>query len=269
MDTSKATISVSDLEKLLADPSKLKVLDCSTQMGREAGDCPRIEFLKSHIPGAIFLDLDNLKDQKSDLPYMMPSEAQFIGAMKCHGIKLSDTVVCYDGGPTQFFGYRAAWMMKTMGHPSVFVLDGGFPAWKKEGKKVEATDASACNDDFAYKQNPDKIKNFDQIQEWVSNTDSFQLLDARGPPMFEKGNIPGSTNVPFSKFVNMENKTMKSAEDRTAAASESGIDLTKPIVVSCQGGIAATCLFGALSDIHKSDLALYDGSFAEYSKKAN
>ena len=171
MDQKKATISVTDLEKLLGEPQKVKILDCSTQMGRE--DCPRIEFLKSHIPGAIFLDLDNLKDQKSDLPYMMPPEALFIQKMKCHGIKLSDTVVCYDGGPSQFFGYRAAWMMKTMGHPSVFVLDGGFPAWKKEGKAVESTDSGANADDFGYKLDSEKIKTFDQIQEFVGNTESF------------------------------------------------------------------------------------------------
>ena len=103
----------------------------------------------------------------------------------------------------------------------------------------------------------------------MSNTEGFQLLDARGPPQFTGGNIPGSVNVPFSKFVNMETKTMKTTEERTAAALESGIDLSKPIVVSCQGGVAASCLFAALSDIHKSDLALYDGSYAEYSKKAN
>ena len=128
-------------------------------MGRQ--DCPRIEYLKSHIPGAVFLDLDNLKDQKTDLPYMMPSEAAFVGAMKCHGIKLSDTVICYDGGPSQFFGYRAAWMLQTMGHPNVSVLDGGFPAWLKDGKAVEATDASASADDFAYKLDSEKIASFE------------------------------------------------------------------------------------------------------------
>ena len=48
-----------------------------------------------------------------------------------------------------------------MGHPSVYVLDGGLPAWKKAGKPTHARDASATADDFAYKLNPDKIKNFD------------------------------------------------------------------------------------------------------------
>lgn len=87
--------------------------------------------------------------------------------------------------------------------------------------------------------------------------------------MFAQGNIPGSVNFPFSKMINMETKTMKSQDERAAAAKEAGIDLEKDIVVSCQAGVAATCLFGALSDIHKGKLSMYDGSFSEYSKKAN
>ena len=67
----------------------------------------------------------------------------------------------------------------------------------------------------------------------------------------------------------MDSKTLKSKEERATAASEGGLDLDKDIVVSCQAGVAAACLFGALSDIHKGKLAMYDGSYAEYSKKAN
>ena len=152
------TISVADLEKKIGTAG-VKILDCSTQMGRQ--DCPRIEYLKSHIPGAIWLDLDNLKDHKSDLPYMMPNADTFIATMKCHNIKLSDNVICYDGGPSQFFGYRAAWMLQTMGHQNVQVLDGGFPAWLKEGKATESTDKEVKDEDFAYKLNPDKIKDFE------------------------------------------------------------------------------------------------------------
>ena len=104
----------------------MKVLDCSVSMGRQAGDCHRINFTKSHIKGALFLDLDNFRDHTTDLPFMMPSEKQFIDTMKRLNVKLSDKVVCYDTGAMQLFGYRAAWMFQCMGHPDVQVLDGGF-----------------------------------------------------------------------------------------------------------------------------------------------
>ena len=92
---------------------------------------------------------------------MMPSEEEFINGMKRLNIKLTDTVICYDGGPMNLFGFRAAWMFNTMGHPSVYVLDGGFAAWVKEGKEVESSDASASAGNFAYKLNPAKIVSFE------------------------------------------------------------------------------------------------------------
>lgn len=66
-------ISTEQLEAILGNEN-LRVLDCSVAMGRQAGDDHRVGFMKSHIKGAQFFDLDNLKDHKNDLPFMMPSE---------------------------------------------------------------------------------------------------------------------------------------------------------------------------------------------------
>jgi thiosulfate/3-mercaptopyruvate sulfurtransferase len=102
-------ISTEDLKGLLGQ-ADVKILDCSVAMGRPEGDCCRINFHKSHIQGAQFLDLDNLRDMKTDLPFMMPNEKAFCDRMKVLGVKMSDRVICYDTGAMQFFGYRAAWM---------------------------------------------------------------------------------------------------------------------------------------------------------------
>jgi len=66
--------------------------------------------LTTHIKHAIYIDLDNLKDHKTDLSYMLPDEKFFIDAMKRHNIRTTDRVVCYDTGANQFYGYRMAWM---------------------------------------------------------------------------------------------------------------------------------------------------------------
>lgn len=52
-----------------------------------------------------------------------------------------------------------------------------------------------------------------------------------------------------------------------AVFAEAGVDLSKDITLSCQGGVAATVVYGSLKDIAKGKLAVYDGSWAEYSKK--
>lgn len=126
---SAPTISTEELSNLIGK-GNVKILDCSVSMGRQEGDCHRVNFHVSHIKGAQYLDLDYLKDMRSDLPFMLPSEKAFVDRMKVLGVKMSDHVICYDTGAMQFFGYRAAWMFKAMGHPNVQVLDGGFPKWK-------------------------------------------------------------------------------------------------------------------------------------------
>ena len=145
---------------MLGSP-KLKILDCSSSMGRQPGDCQRLNFTKSHIKGALFLDMDYFKDLKSDLPFMLPSEQYFIEIMKNLNVKLSDKVVCYDAGPTNFFGYRAAWMLQAMGHPNVCVLDGGFKQWVDEGKPTDSCEGTPAEEDFGYKIVPEKLKVLD------------------------------------------------------------------------------------------------------------
>lgn len=76
MDSQITLISTDELSNII-DDSNLRVLDCSVGMGRQPGDDQRLEFLKSHIKGAQFVDLDYLKDMKTSLPFMMPSDAQF------------------------------------------------------------------------------------------------------------------------------------------------------------------------------------------------
>jgi len=73
-------------------------------------DCSRINFLKNHIKGAQYLDIDNLRDKSTEIPFMLPDEKTFSDRMKVLNDKLSDRIICYDTGDMQFFGYRAAWM---------------------------------------------------------------------------------------------------------------------------------------------------------------
>ena len=147
------------------DPS-LKILDCSSQFTRSANDCFRVNFNREHIPGAKLLDMDTFKDMRSDLNYMMPDEKYFCDRMKILDIKLTDTVICYDTGDQQWFGYRAAWMFQAMGHPKVAVLDGGLKKWKFEGHPIESFDEDVCDSDFDYKLNADRVWNTKQIKQY-------------------------------------------------------------------------------------------------------
>mmetsp|Transcript_217 Transcript_217/g.395 ORF Transcript_217/g.395 Transcript_217/m.395 type:complete len:82 (+) Transcript_217:284-529(+) len=80
--------------------------------------------------------------------------------MKTLNIKLTDEVVCYETGNSQFFGFRASWVLQAMGHMNVRVLDGGLQRWISEKKPVVSSPGES-NGNYGYKLNPSKVKNFD------------------------------------------------------------------------------------------------------------
>ena len=133
-----------------------------------------------------------------------------------------------------------------MGHPNVCVLDGGFPKWVKESRPVECT--STSDDGFGYKLNVDKIKHYDHMKTFAEQK-HFTVLDARAPDQYAAGHIDGAISFPVGKIMNMDSKTMKSADDRKAAFEAAGVDLGGEITVHCMSGVAATVLFASLSDI--------------------
>ena len=66
--------------------------------------------------------------------------------------------------------------------------------------------------------------------------------------------------------MDMNARTLKSADERRAAFQEAGVDISKDITLTCMGGVAATVAYGALKDIATGNIAVYDGSWSEFSK---
>ena len=97
----------------------------------------REEYLKAHIPGAVFFDIDAVADHSTDLPHMLPGPTQFAQMAGALGITETDTVVVYDGAGF-FSAPRVWWTFRIFGAKNVFILDGGMPAWLAEKRKTES-----------------------------------------------------------------------------------------------------------------------------------
>ena len=256
-------ISTEELEKKLG---QFKILDASADFARKPDDCPRINFLKSHIKGAQYLDVDYVLDHKNPNPYMLPPTDFFIKVMKQLNIKKSDQVVVYDTWDMNLFGFRAAWMFQAMGHEKVFVLDGGFNKWQKEGRPCEGTDTSATDDDFAYQLDPTKIKLLEEMQNL--DTGVTQVIEVRKPDEYEQGHLPDSILFPTMKVMNMQEGQIRDEETVKASMEEAGIDLSKNTVFSCNTGVASTAAYFRAKQILSGEIALYDGSYMEWKAQA-
>ena len=83
----------------LADHLKtpdLRVIDASWYLP-DAGRDAKAEYAAGHIPGARFFDIDEISDQRSELPHMAPPPEKFISRLRAMGVGDGHQVVIYDG----------------------------------------------------------------------------------------------------------------------------------------------------------------------------
>ncbi|MDO9057560.1 MAG: rhodanese-like domain-containing protein, partial [Bradyrhizobium sp.] len=137
-------LTTAELAGILDHPD-LRLFDCTTYLEYlpEGSDVPyiavpgRTTFEAGHIPGADFLDLQGEFSQAGiGLHFMMPGTAQLEAAFGRHGVGATSRVVLYSIGTPQW-ATRFWWMLKSLGFDNVAVLDGGFDAWKAEGRTIE------------------------------------------------------------------------------------------------------------------------------------
>src|SRR6201988_127388 len=98
---------------------------------------PKDDDLASHLPGAVFFDVDAVSDRSNPLPHMFPSAEQFGRDVGALGINNNDTVVVYDSGGW-VAAPRAWWMFLSYGHDKIRVLDGGLKKWRAEARPVQS-----------------------------------------------------------------------------------------------------------------------------------
>jgi len=270
LDDPKTLVSTDWLAKHLRDPD-LRVLDASWYLPAMARDA-KAEYEEGHIPGARFFDIDEISDQRSNLPHMAPPPEKFISRMRAMGVGDGHQVVVYDGAGI-FSAARVWWTFRLMGKIDVAVLDGGFPKWQAEGREIEDMPPIVRDRHMTVSRQNQMVKDVTQVAHAAKLAEA-EILDARSGPRFRgeaaeprpglrSGHIPGSKNVPFGDVLNADG-TMKSPADLKAVFEGAGVDLKKPAITSCGSGVTAAVLSLALERIGHRNHALYDGSWAEW-----
>jgi thiosulfate/3-mercaptopyruvate sulfurtransferase len=269
-DDPKTLVSTDWLAAHLDDPD-LRVIDASyylPDMGRDA----KAEYAAGHVPGARFFDIDEISDQRSELPHMAPPVEKFISRMRAMGVGDGHQVVVYDGAG-MFSAPRVWWTFRLMGKTDIAVLDGGFPKWKAEGRPVEDM-APILRDRHitASKQNM-LVRDVTQVAA-AAKLGDHEIIDARSPGRFRgeepepreglrSGHIPGSKNVHYRTLLNADG-TMKTPAEMRAVFEAAGVDLAKPAIATCGSGVTAAILALALERMGRNHWSLYDGSWAEW-----
>lgn len=269
-DDPRTLVSTNWLAQHLKDPD-LRILDASWYLPDQKRDA-RAEYQAAHIPGARFFDIDEISDQRSNLPHMAPPPEKFISRMRAMGVGDGHQVVVYDGAGI-FSAARVWWTFRLMGKQDVAVLDGGLPKWRAEGRETEDMPPVVKDRHMTVSRQNQLVKDVTQVAH-AAKLGQAEILDARSAARFKgeapeprpglrPGHIPGSKNVPFATMLNGDG-TMKSLPELRAVFEAAGVDLKKPAITTCGSGVSAAILSLALERLGHRNHSLYDGSWAEW-----
>lgn len=269
-DDPKTLVSTNWLAAHLKDPD-LRILDASWYMPADGRD-PRAEYDAAHVPGARFFDIDDISDQRSDLPHMVPPVEKFMSRMRAMGVGDGHQIVVYDGAGLMSAA-RVWWHFKLMGQPNIAVLDGGFPKWQAEGREIEDMPPIVRDRHMTVRVQNHLVRDVTQVSA-ASKLGDHEIIDARAAARFRgevaepreglrSGRIPGSRNVPFVDLLNAD-KTMKDPDALRTVFTAAGVDLSKPAITTCGSGVTAAIISLAMERVGKSDHSVYDGSWSEW-----
>ena len=237
-------------------------------------------YLKCHLEGALHVDLNSqLADIKSDFSlggrHPLPTLTQFSNTLSNLGISKSSQVIIYDDKNCSNAAARFWWMLKSIGHEKVQVLDGGFQAALKAGvptsNKIETPLKSELYPIEKWKLPLVAIQDVDK----AILDDEFLIIDVRDEERYKgeiepidliAGHIPTAVNVPFSTNLNSEGFYLSPFELKEKYLKVFNNRPSNKVIVHCGSGVTACHTLLAIASAVLEIPNLYVGSWSEWSR---
>ncbi len=232
-----------------------------------------LDYLKGHLPNAVFLHYETLRVPRNGIPAQGPDR---IYLEKLIGEHLSVSnpmwVILYSekSNPNATL---LAWVLDHLGHKRVAILNGGWEKWVAERLPVTQTYPALSPKKFFSKVTPQTFADKRWVQERLSSKEAV-IVDARPPRQYSgeegeeirKGHIPGAKNLFWEMTLEGEEiRVWKKREDLINLFLDRRITKDKEVIVHCRTGREASHLFVTLKYVlGYPNVRLYRGSWVEW-----
>lgn len=261
-------VETGELADIIDHPS-VRIVDMRTSL---------LDYLKGHIPNAVYLHFENLRVPDKGIPAQAPDR---ICLERLLGDNLSISndmwVILYSEktNPNTTF---LAWTFNYLGHKKVGILNGGWEKWISE--KLPATQAypSLLPKKFFGKVLRETLAEKKWVRDRLS-AKNVVIVDARPPKQYSgeegeeirRGHIPEARNIFWETTLEGEEvRVWKKKEDLEKIFAESGVSRDKEVIVHGRTGREASHLYFTLKHVLGfPKVRLYRGSWVEWSADRN
>jgi len=261
------------------------------------------EYSQGHIPGAINIPRNQYYSTRTQpdgkvIKYSLPQPEHFAELLTSAGIRPSSWVVAYDYDTSSYAG-RFPWMLRSLGHESAWIIDGGIDKWKDvDGRALETVPrlpvrALASYPPAAFAR---LLATKDQLLQVLDSPGEVTIADIRTKEEYEgttlldpsfgarAGHIPRAILVEYdSLYTDFRDSSgrvvpssfqegrpvqvLKNPEQLLALLESKGLTRNQTVYAYCEGGFRAA-VYTLILDALAYDKPLnYEGSWNEWSKQ--
>ncbi|EIM19417.1 Rhodanese-like protein [Wallemia mellicola CBS 633.66] len=271
----------------LSELKNFIALDASWHMPNSDRN-PEQEYLQKHLPKARRWNLDKIAAPHPNafVGHMLPTPEIFAQACSNFGIERNSQILLYDTIGV-FSAPRAAFTFRAMGHPHVAVLDGGLPAYEREGLPLESGEVAVEPTEYPVPTLQENyIKDHIDILNTIKGDNKATILDARPKPRFtgeapeprpglSSGHMPGAFSLAFPQLLTQQGQFKSADEIKAVFENTLGRDQLESIlagrqnvITSCGSGMTAA-IVGLALEIIGGHSAIYDESWTGYAQRGN
>ena len=226
------------------------------------------QYAAGHLPGAVQIDYaEDVHDLATPYAARVAPPERFAEVMGANGIGDETFVIAYDAGDVPYAA-RMVWMLRYYGHDDAAILAGGFAAWRAAGLPVVTDVPQPARATFRARPRPALRASLEEVRAVAEGRSGAQLVEAQRDGTYAQRDqdIPGVTRLSASALLDdARGGRIAEPERLEALLASAGLDRTKRTICSCGSGVGASGAYLALLAAGFSDVAVYDGSWMEWS----